>query len=708
MWAGKSSTLPSARREAFGGSVGNRETVAKLRTARGLDLVLAWGTAAAALGLGLGIEEVLSHGYSALGFSRSSYLVLRDSVTDAVVAGVIAASIAVVVLSVVILAWGRLTAGRNREGRGLAAWRFAGGVTAGLVVLAVLSFAPDAPAPRTALAVALVTVVVAATLAAPRLHAGSPGLKATLGALASIALFGPVMILSLGIPDRYYFSLGEVVTRNTAVVAAVVICFLLTRSAWLRSLGAGSPRLSPALTRIVLAAFTLGLPLALWVLTPALARPTLSAANVKNVVLIGIDTLRADRTTLLDPTVEGRSLTPNLRALASRGTVFGSAVSQSSWTLPSFASILTGRYPQQHGAMFLTGTLRESEVTLPEVLREAGYATGAVVSHFYVDERHGFSQGFDRFRTDYDPMVRTLVNSERVTDLGLEFLDRHRDDDFFLFLHYFDPHYEWMNHAGWDFADSYAGWLREDPMDIYNLRAKRHLLETPEVDWLRALYDEEIAYTDAAIGQVLDYLRDHGLLETTAIIVVSDHGEEFLERGWLGHTITLNEEVVAVPLVAVLPGAGGDGTVVESTVETRSLFATVLDYLEIDDTKRPGASLLPLVRGEAAAAGSDVAYASVWLPPDRSDVGKNVVMSSVRSGEWKLIVDHLRGREQLYDLATDPGEAVDLSGERPEKLAELLTLLDDWVAEMREAGVDLPHLEPDDELREKLRSLGYL
>lgn len=673
-----------------------------------LDLVVAWGAAASALGLGLGVEEVLSHGYAALGFSRSSYLVFRDSVLDAVVTGVAAASMAVVVLFVAILVWGRLTAGRDRDGRGLAAWRFAGGVTAGLVVLAILSFVPDALDRRTALAVALATLAVAATLAAPRVHAGSPRLKATLGAVASSALFGLIMILALGLPSRFCFSLGEVVARNTAVGVAVVICFLLTRSAWLRSNDAGSTRLSPALTRTVLGAFIVGLPLGLWVLTPVLARPTLSAANAKNVVLIGIDTLRADRTTLLDPTVEGRSLTPNLRALASRGTVFSSAVSQSSWTLPSFASILTGKYPQQHGAMFLTGTLRESEVTLPEVLREAGYATGAVVSHFYVDERHGFSQGFDRFRTDYDPMVRTLVNSERVTDLGLEFLDRHRDDDFFLFLHYFDPHYEWMNHAGWDFADSYSGWLREDPMDIYNLRAKRHLLETPEVDWLRALYDEEIAYTDAAIGRVLDYLREHRLLDSTAIIVVSDHGEEFLERGWLGHTITLNEEVVSVPLVAVLPGAGGDGTVVESTVETRSLFATVLDYLEIDDAQRPGASLLPLIRGETAPAGSDIAYASVWLPPDRSDVGKNVVMSAVRSGDWKLIVDHLRGRKHLYDLATDPGEAVDLSGERPAKLAELLTLLDDWVATMQEAGVDLPHLEPDDELREKLRSLGYL
>jgi arylsulfatase A-like enzyme len=673
-----------------------------------LDLVLAWGAAAAALGLGLGVEEVLSHGYAALGFSRSSYLVFRDSVFDAVVTGVVAASVAVVVLFVTSLVWGRLTAGKDREGRGLAAWRFAGGVTAGLVGLAVLSFVPDALDRRTALAVALVTVVVAATLAAPRVHAGSPRLKATLGAIASSALFALIMILALGLPSRFCFSLGEVVARNTAVGVAIVTCFLLTRSAWLRSNDAGSTRLSPALTRTVLGAFIVGLPLALWAMTPVLARPTFSAANVKNVVLIGIDTLRADRTTLLGPTVEGRSLTPNLRALASRGTVFGSAVSQSSWTLPSFASILTGKYPQQHGAMFLTGTLRESEVTLPEVLREAGYSTGAVVSHFYVDERHGFSQGFDRFRTDYDPMVRTLVNSERVTDLGLEFLDRHRDDDFFLFLHYFDPHYEWMNHAGWDFADSYSGWLREDPMDIYNLRAKRHLLETPEVDWLRALYDEEIAYTDAAIGRVVDYLREHGLLDSTAIVVVSDHGEEFLERGWLGHTITLNEEVVSVPLVAVFPGAGGNSTVVDSPVETRSLFATILDYLEIGDAERPGASLLPLVRGEAAPAGSDIAYSSVWLPPDRSDVGKNVVMSAVRSGDWKLIVDHLRGREHLYDLATDPEEAVDLTGERPEKLAELLTLLDDWVAKMQEAGVDLPQLEPDDELREKLRSLGYL
>jgi arylsulfatase A-like enzyme len=133
-----------------------------------------------------------------------------------------------------------------------------------------------------------------------------------------------------------------------------------------------------------------------------------------------------------------------------------------------------------------------------------------------------------------------------------------------------------------------------------------------------------------------------------------------------------------------------------------------VDYLGVDGAERPGSSLLPLVRGEAAPPGTDVAFASVWLPPDRSDVGKNVVMSAVRAGDWKLIVDHLRGRELLYDLEADPAESVNLAGERPEKLAELIVLLDGWVEEMEGAGIDLPHVEPDAELREKLRALGYL
>jgi len=325
----------------------------------------------------------------------------------------------------------------------------------------------------------------------------------------------------------------------------------------------------------------------LWAGSPWWSKPTLSLTNSKNVLLIGIDTLRWDHTSLSRRDERGRLLTPNIEKFSEDAVVFENAISQSPWTLPAFASIMTGRYPLEHGAISFAGSLRESELTISEVLREAGYRTGGFVSHKYVDDRRGFAQGMDVFEVVSEGHL--AISSHKVSNSGLEFLERHHGDGgFFLFLHYFDPHSEYRDHEGWTFAnDGYSGWVADEELEMSDLMVRRHHLDSLDVKHLLDLYDEEIAYTDLHIGRVLDFLSDNGICDDTAVIVVADHGEEFMEHGWLGHTVTLYEEVIRVPLVARLPGRADGHAVVETPLETRSVFPTVLDYLGIADQPSP-------------------------------------------------------------------------------------------------------------------------
>lgn len=285
--------------------------------------------------------------------------------------------------------------------------------------------------------------------------------------------------------------------------------------------------------------------------------PSRAATHPSNVLLIGIDTLRWDDTAL-GATPAERDLTPQLRRLAQRGTVFTRAISQAPWTMPAFASVMTGEYPREHGAISLTGLLRDSETTIAEVLREAGYTTGAVVSHMFVDARHGFGQGFDGF-DQANVLGERAVTSRAVTDHAISFLARHRDERSFLFVHYFDPHFMYRDHPDLAYADDYQGWLRKFSLSSIDfLRDRRHHLAAADVQYLRDLYDEEIRYTDEQIGRLLGFMQRSGLQRNTIIIVVADHGEEFLEHGWLGHTISLHDEVIHVPMLLVQPAGDGD------------------------------------------------------------------------------------------------------------------------------------------------------
>ncbi len=481
-----------------------------------------------------------------------------------------------------------------------------------------------------------------------------------------------------------------------AALTFVVACV------WLRTCDRGGEEILVPLRRMAgLAVLALlGPTLLVW----ALISPTREAERSTNVLLIGIDTLRLDRTSLAEGSP--RETSPGLAALASDGTQFINAISQAPWTMPAFASVMTGLYPREHGAVSLNGELRPREITLAEQLREAGYETAAIVSHTFVDSEHGFGQGFDRF-DERNVLGHDAVTSKQVTDQALQFLSSSRRRPFFLFLHYFDPHWTYLDHDGFHWADRYDGWLRDLDLDISGLRDRRHDLEEGDIDFLRNLYDEEIAFTDREIARLLDHLRETGLDQDTMILVVSDHGEEFMERGWLGHTISLHEEQVRVPLVVALPPGETQVAEVEGVVETRAIPATVLDYLGLGSDGDTGpASLLPLIRGQARESPTAMAFSEVWLP-DRG-IDRGLLMSSLRTDRWKLVRDTSRGREHLYDLVNDPLELEDLAAERPSGVEELPGLLDAWLAIMEEAGDDIPVGELTDEQLRKLKALGYV
>ncbi len=548
-----------------------------------------------------------------------------------------------------------------------------------------------------------------------------PGLEAS----AFAACAATLVIVSLGFVvngERIWRPFEKAtLAANLILLAGALGTFFLLRRALNESHRTNAPAGRSALGGIGVRAFLALLvlpalsPLFVRALAIVYGHSGLSPETSLNVVVIGIDTLRADCVNLTPPAEGERDRTPNLRELARHGVRFTQAISQSPWTMPAFASIFTGKYPLEHGAVSLSGNLRDREVTLAEILREAGYKTGSFVSNDYTDQKHGFRQGNDEFKEDCVKSA-TEVTSKGITDQAADFVERHTGQPFFLFAHYMDPHYQYVDHQGWTWADDYRGWWK-DQNDLDNLVRNRNLVNATDLKWLRDLYDEEIAYTDSEIGRLLATLKRSGVMDRTLIVVVADHGEEFMDHGNFSHTTTLYEELVHVPMFIVVPNAKDAGSERTDVVETRSVFSTVLDCLGIDfgSRSRPK-GLLPAPSkqsktpavGELAVAGAEHAFSMVWLPDAKPKWGKQFEIASLRTPRWKLIDNITRKVYELFDIAADPGEKHDLSGSEPEVFKNLRAELDAWIENQELHAGDLPHAESGGDNASRLKSLGYM
>jgi len=436
-----------------------------------------------------------------------------------------------------------------------------------------------------------------------------------------------------------------------------------------------------------------------------------SEPPIENVVVIVVDTLGAGHLGAYGS--ETRSA--HFDRLAEGGVRFEQAYSTAPWTKPSIASLFTGVMPSTHGVQKLADKLGEELLTLAELAREGGFHTHAVVSHFLITPEHGYGQGFAGF--DGGAIAgHDGISSRNVTDRALAFLGEHASQPdsrrFFLFVHYFDPHFTYHHHPRFSHTAPYDGPVRSG-MEIWGLRDLRPELETRDVDHLKGLYREEIAFTDHHIGRLLAGLARNGLDGDTLVVFSSDHGEELMEHGWIGHTRTLYDELIRVPLVFSLPGTL-DARVVSEPVSILDVAPTIAQLCGLPYHPRwEGLSLAPLLRdGEAVHLDRPV-FAEVAFGSDRSErrnerAGEKFARkTAVVLNDFKLIHDEPSGSYELYDRSGEGIEERNLWRDDMSASHPLYTTLKVW-EDGRGSGVTAEDSAFDEAQLEELRQLGYV
>jgi arylsulfatase A-like enzyme len=505
--------------------------------------------------------------------------------------------------------------------------------------------------------------------------------------------------------DGYYRLLADAVRVRFdpwgagAAAGALVVVALLHRLGRRRAL----PRALVRAAAVALAVVVLA--------RVAVAVDAWRAARGPNVLLISIDTLRADRlgaygaTLPTSPTID--------RRLAAEGVLFERCFSQSPKTTPSHMTLMTSLYPPVHGIDLWQGdapgaVLNPRVRTLADVLKNAGYATAAFTGGVHVHRSRGFGQGFDVYRHGHE------------LERALAWLGKHRRSRFFVFFHTYQVHDPYVPpeplvqrfapgtdgrirdtlaklrtgmQRGWDAAHR-VFWEAIDPSSPH------------DVETAARLYDAGIRHMDeTTIAPLLDRLDALHLARDTLVVFLSDHGEEFMEHGIFLHD-DLHAETLHVPLLMRLPGRLPGGARRSEPVRLVDVMPTILDLV---GARAPayvqGRSLVPLLRGEPDPTSVDV-------PSDYSSTtaGTRRVYQSVRASGLSYIVDG--GREQLFDTATDPGERHDVAAERSDALAGMRERWRRWGESCAPLAARFAPrgdgVAPSAETMHQLRALGYV
>jgi choline-sulfatase len=394
-----------------------------------------------------------------------------------------------------------------------------------------------------------------------------------------------------------------------------------------------------------------------------------------NLVLITIDTLRADH---LGCYGYKQIKTPNIDGLAADGVRFEHAFTPVPVTLPSHSAMLTGTYPMLSGMHDFSGNkLSPQQPTLAAVLKQAGYATGAVIGAAVLDSRFGLNQGFDFYydHFDFNRLDETnLDEMERpgnvVADLALEWLGKNSQKKFFLWMHLYDPHYPYR------------------PPEPYS----REYAAQP--------YDGEIAFADEQVGRLLRFLKEKGLYQNTMIVLTGDHGESLGEHGEKTHGFFIYNATMRVPMIIRLPDKSSVQTI-SDPVSTVDLMPTMLSAAGVEvPAQVQGTSLLPALQGKPADHDRNL-YGETFLPRLHFN------WSELRGTENTKYHFIAAPRPELYDLAKDPGEVHNLLPEKKAVAEEMRAKLAALIREYS-AGQELAEKTGlDPALMERLKSLGY-
>jgi len=437
----------------------------------------------------------------------------------------------------------------------------------------------------------------------------------------------------------------------------------------------GRPRAARRLAGAGAALGLLVLLLIVFVIRPGREGVRLPGANSYNILLITLDTTRADH---LGCYGYQPAKTPNLDRLAREGVRFARVYCPAPLTLPSHCSIMTGLNPVAHGVHNNGHDLPPGTKTLAEILKQHGYSTSAFVSSFSVDSRFGLDRGFDVYDDTFrsEMPFKTLNAERRAEETYARFsrwLENNVENRFFSWVHYYDPHWPY------------------DPPSPY----KEEFGSRP--------YDGEIAYMDAYVGALLDRLREKGILERTIVVVAGDHGEGLGEKVEIGHGIFLYEETLRVPFLLYSPAIIPRSQVIESQVRLVDVAPTLLEIVGLKEEAAGmrGQSLVAWLRGKSRK-NLDSLVESFY---PRENFGWSELVGLI-SKRWKFIQ---APRPELYDLEKDPEERKNLYETSVGRAGELKKELEQAILDASSGAKPVSgRTSIRSEDVERLRALGYV
>lgn len=453
-------------------------------------------------------------------------------------------------------------------------------------------------------------------------------------------------------------------------------------------------------------------------------------ADKPNIILLTIDTLRPDR---LGCYGYEKNLTPNLDRLAQDGVRFTQAITGGSWTQAAFPVIITSSYASMYGGCL--GPLAAERPSPIALLKQNGYRTAGFSTSPLLSRTYRYDRDFDYFIDldpgESDPKLRHIKGGQRLLRTSLthhvarllgqqtrpaklyataadltaaarQWIEA-APHPFFAWAHYMDVH--WPYHLEENLtrpAEIARAW--RDLGHLHGVNWHGEEMTPAQRDHYIRLYEEALAYTDAQIGRLFDYLERSGLAENTVIIAVSDHGEEFMEHGRWGHwENNLYDEILRVPLLIRLPGEP-ETAVVKRQVRTLDLMPTILELAGCDHLPRmAGTSLAPLWGGQAETYTPPVSISEMWRDEWH--------IIAVRTEDFKYIWDSKRPDDpQLFDLQADPGEQDNVAAAYPAIVSRLHRHVARRLTEMEQTRPAEATAEPtlDGEMLDRLRGLGYV
>lgn len=422
---------------------------------------------------------------------------------------------------------------------------------------------------------------------------------------------------------------------------------------------------------------------------------TVAAPPIQKVILVSIDTLRADYLGCYDPKAK---TTPQLDRFAAANVICKNVTSQSATTAPSHKSIFYSLYPSIHKTS-IRSVPQESIRSPVEVIRANGYRTAAFTGGGQISHAFGFARGFDTYREpDTDPFVTNPI--KEMEKAAFDWLDQHSKERFFLFLHTYEVHcpYNPPKNLFQKWAAWYDGPLRKETcFPDFHLPGKP---SPADYKFIRNLYAAEVNYVDRFMGILFNKLKALGIYDETLIVFLSDHGESLGEHGYIGHS-QLMQVQLHVPLILHIPGVGA--TQIDAPLESIDVMPTIFELLKIQRTgvEFQGKSIVPLIQNPKT------------FDKNRALISEERDQVRVRVGDMALVFSpNGRFTEQLYNLALDPSEMVNIAAKNPQISQRLKRPYYKMIGESK--NVASHFLETgkkpvlDEETKDQLRALGYV